>query len=290
MTRLQGPLKNLGMVNVPDAGSIDAIEQFANTIRPVWPLTTLTVQSGQLEGDFGVCLVSGANYGKLMRLSAGVWVNATPTTNLEGYIETGQIRTAAIVANHMAVDAVTAACISAGAIDGLLITGATIRTGSSNPRVIIDSTYGLRALNSSGTVWLQIPVSGNTLFSMGVSPSPEVSAGAAMTFGGDASSVAVSAMLQSQSGGSAVIAYYLGTLVQFVTQNTERGSFSSSGLTLSNSSVGIQMPAGCVVKINDLQVLGARGSAIADATDAATTMARLNDLLAACRTHGLIAT
>ena len=32
------------------------------------------------------------------------------------------------------------------------------------------------------------------------------------------------------------------------------------------------------------------GVAVADATDAATTMARLNDLLARVRTHGLIAT
>jgi hypothetical protein len=38
------------------------------------------------------------------------------------------------------------------------------------------------------------------------------------------------------------------------------------------------------------QVVGAQQAAIANATDAASVIARLNDLLGACRTHGLIAT
>lgn len=44
------------------------------------------------------------------------------------------------------------------------------------------------------------------------------------------------------------------------------------------------------VKVANTKVLGAQGAAVADATDAASTMARLNDLLARLRTHGLIAT
>lgn len=44
------------------------------------------------------------------------------------------------------------------------------------------------------------------------------------------------------------------------------------------------------VKIDGTDVLGAQGAAIADATDAASVILRLNDLLAAVRTHGLIAT
>ncbi len=38
------------------------------------------------------------------------------------------------------------------------------------------------------------------------------------------------------------------------------------------------------------KVVGTQGAAVANAVDAATTMARLNDLLARCRAHGLIAT
>jgi len=41
---------------------------------------------------------------------------------------------------------------------------------------------------------------------------------------------------------------------------------------------------------NTDKVLGTRGAAVADATDPASTMARLNDLLARLRTHGLIDT
>ena len=44
-----------------------------------------------------------------------------------------------------------------------------------------------------------------------------------------------------------------------------------------------------VVKIDGTQVISNQGAAIANATDAASVILRLNDLLAACRTHGLIA-
>jgi len=42
--------------------------------------------------------------------------------------------------------------------------------------------------------------------------------------------------------------------------------------------------------VGGTKVVGTQGAAVANATDAATTMARLNDLLARCRAHGLIAT
>jgi len=45
-----------------------------------------------------------------------------------------------------------------------------------------------------------------------------------------------------------------------------------------------------VYKVVDVQVVSAQGVAVADATDAASTMARLNELIARCRAHGLIAT
>jgi len=51
----------------------------------------------------------------------------------------------------------------------------------------------------------------------------------------------------------------------------------------------IDLEAG-TLKINGTQVVSTQGAAVANATDAATTMARLNDLLARLRTHGLIAT
>lgn len=44
------------------------------------------------------------------------------------------------------------------------------------------------------------------------------------------------------------------------------------------------------LRVGANQVVGAQGAAVADATDAASVIARLNDLLARLRTHGLIAT
>lgn len=43
-------------------------------------------------------------------------------------------------------------------------------------------------------------------------------------------------------------------------------------------------------KVGGTKVIGAQGAAVADATDAGSVIARLNDLLARLRTHGLIAT
>lgn len=44
------------------------------------------------------------------------------------------------------------------------------------------------------------------------------------------------------------------------------------------------------LQINGTKVIGAQGAAVANATDAASGIARLNDLLARLRAHGLIAT
>lgn len=52
----------------------------------------------------------------------------------------------------------------------------------------------------------------------------------------------------------------------------------------------VNVLTGNVYKLNAVQVVGAQGAAIADATDADDVILRLNDLLARVRAHGLIAT
>jgi hypothetical protein len=52
----------------------------------------------------------------------------------------------------------------------------------------------------------------------------------------------------------------------------------------------IDVAFGKVYKVNTVQVLGAQGAAVADATDAASVITQLNLLLARARTHGFIAT
>ncbi len=51
----------------------------------------------------------------------------------------------------------------------------------------------------------------------------------------------------------------------------------------------LALASGKGVSINGQPVLGARGAAVANATDAASAITQLNSLLARCRAHGLIA-
>ena len=53
---------------------------------------------------------------------------------------------------------------------------------------------------------------------------------------------------------------------------------------------GLNITAGADLKVNSVKVVGAQGAVVADATDAASVILRLNELLARCRAHGLIAT
>jgi hypothetical protein len=70
------------------------------------------------------------------------------------------------------------------------------------------------------------------------------------------------------------------TPIVFGTNNVERGRIDSTGLNL---------VTGCVYKVNSTQVVGPRGAAVADATNATDVITQLNALLARCRAHGLIA-
>lgn len=61
---------------------------------------------------------------------------------------------------------------------------------------------------------------------------------------------------------------------------TVRGTFNSAGdFNLTGS-----------LKVDNVQVVSNQGAAVADATDNPTAILRLNELLARCRVHGLIAT
>ena len=66
-------------------------------------------------------------------------------------------------------------------------------------------------------------------------------------------------------------------------------AFTNPAIEIANATRYVNLPAGRL-SISGTKVLGTQGAAVADATDAASTMARLNDLLARCRAHGLIAT
>jgi hypothetical protein len=56
------------------------------------------------------------------------------------------------------------------------------------------------------------------------------------------------------------------------------------------STAALNLAAGKTLQVNSVQVVGAQGAAVADATDAGSAITQLNALLARCRAHGLIAT
>lgn len=66
---------------------------------------------------------------------------------------------------------------------------------------------------------------------------------------------------------------------------TFAGNITAAGITSTGD-----LDVGGSYKVDSTQVVSNQGAAVADATDAATTMARLNELLARCRAHGLITT
>ena len=74
----------------------------------------------------------------------------------------------------------------------------------------------------------------------------------------------------------------------------QRSDNAGSVLTLDNDgnlvpAGNISLASGKAISVAGLPVLGARGAAVANATDAASVITQLNLLLARCRVHGLIA-
>ena len=67
------------------------------------------------------------------------------------------------------------------------------------------------------------------------------------------------------------------------------GAISNSGM-LTATGLNASSLTGYAIKVDNTKVVGAQGAAVANATDAASVIARLNNLLARLRTHGLIAT
>ena len=74
---------------------------------------------------------------------------------VDGAVTADTIAANAVTSEKIAADAVTANSIKAGAIDGMVITGATVRTAASGQRVQLDSG-GLKAYNAAGAVTGQL--------------------------------------------------------------------------------------------------------------------------------------
>lgn len=81
-------------------------------------------------------------------------------------------------------------------------------------------------------------------------------------------------------------------VARFTSGTLSSGSFQVkyTGNSAVDCSGSINVATGKGYRVAGTQVVGGQGAAVADATDATSVIARLNDLLARCRAHGLIAT
>lgn len=86
------------------------------------------------------------------------WDPKTIESTVIANLDAGKITTGYLDANRIAANSITTSKLSATAIDGMVVTGATLRTAASGQRVQID-TSGLRAYNSVGTVVSSIDAS-----------------------------------------------------------------------------------------------------------------------------------
>ncbi|HCV42628.1 MAG TPA: hypothetical protein DGH68_04020 [Bacteroidetes bacterium] len=257
------------------------MQQFLSTVRPVLPITSLTPTGAEQTGDFAIWLGTGTyNLGTLLIFSSGAWVNATPTSNLSGYIQAAQIQANSITANQLAADCITAAAVSSGVITSLLIDGDIIQTAASGARIALSSSSGLQCVNTSGDVTCQIwtDVAG---------------------VGGIAVNRIVSANLSNidvyvDSGDDFGVFVGASNIVTIDADGLTITANAAYGFTC-NKDAWVQGHLNVVtdISINSTKVIGAQGATISDPSGGGTvdTQARsaINTIIDRLQAHGLIA-
>jgi hypothetical protein len=153
------------------------------------------------------CVANLHGWGKV-----GSHVNAT----FSG-ITTGEIKLLAVDTGRLAAGAATAAKISVSTLDAITVNAGTItagtfigtifKTASSGSRIEIDSTNGLRAYDSGGTLRTQIPVSGSNFGEVLTSQVTGVNSGALLLVAGNgtAQQSFSGTTIQVSSGGGVVL-------------------------------------------------------------------------------------
>lgn len=104
----------------------------------------------------GTLQITGASLGAAIGVTVWVRLRSVDSTgNASAYGTAVSVVVAGVAGPDLAANSVTANTIAVGALDGKLITGSTIRTSATNPRVEMNST-GLFAYNGSGTETISI--------------------------------------------------------------------------------------------------------------------------------------
>lgn len=253
MSRMQSAVKNLGTAKAtPLDGSIDAITKFANSVRPMRILTSLTPDGTEITGENGINLVPAhVNYGKLYLYNGASWVTQTPADE-------------SVALAHLASDVVVAGKIISAVIDGVLITGNTIRTAATGARIQLDPTDGIRVYDGSG-LRTQIAIGGAITYSGYIVGLASLSGTLGLQGGNSTTDIELST---STSREGYVICSYT-SAVNIGTDNTQRVSISEGGVYVSNITDGLYIPDDTGFFVGSVQVMGPRITGWAAATGTA---------------------
>lgn len=148
----------------------DAAQTTANGKSTVVRSTSAATGAGSFKLGDQWWQFSGANIVGLWLHSGSAWVEQVLTNAIIATLDAGKITTGtlsadrigalsissakiaagAIIAEKIAAGAITTAKLAADAIDGMIITGAVLRTAATGQRFQLDA-FGLRAYDSTGT-------------------------------------------------------------------------------------------------------------------------------------------
>ena len=199
---------------------------------------------------------------------------------ITGLLTATNIQTGTLDADLVTVDNLTATMVEAGTL-----TGSTIQTASGTGHRIImshaDNT--LKMYDASNHVVLTIDDDANGYAIVGYVADKEFT----QIQGG-------SVWLWTETGARVVLGveYYHGAAWDYTVEldcygnlNLVHGAYASGGILRCREAHAI-----VEYNVGGTKVVGAQGATVADSTDAVDVILRLNDLLARCRAHGLIAT
>jgi hypothetical protein len=251
---------------------------------------TSQATGGILTTDTGSVMIRGGQFGKLNIAAgtspAGVNGGTVIGARILGTVTVG-LSNAVFTGNQFSNITFTCAAGTSGLIyvGNLESSGfSLVNNGTTNQFILRHDTGGVGGYitymfgPSNSLAKLQVdPASGDWVVPNG---NVQLNAGKVFQFGTNNKRLGSSATNLQLTNTDGALQFTGANLIQNIIGSTIM-AFSANGL---------ELPSGTALYNNSIKIVGAQGAAVADATDAASVIARLNDLLARLRTHGLIAT
>ena len=303
MTKIPGRIKVPIHSHNRNAGQGGALQAHTITPREIKP-GSLTIT----ELDFTFAAAEDVIVATINASSEGIDITADriaisgTTTFAAGYDPSEKEDSAGvttIVGNTITTGYVNALEITAvGAVTAGSLTGLTVQTASSGQRIVqsqADNTLRMYIGAGAGTNVLTIDDNVRGGAQPGIEINDPTDGGTLIVAKGATHFAQVSHNFVKVEGPDIAQPMLILNRTYDPFDNTVFGIAISNVSKILMTARGTATFASYVNTLDEYRVSGTRvvttqGAAVANATDAASTMARLNDLLARCRAHGLIAT